>query len=325
MYSLHAFGTVLISFVFGHKLESDRMTTVVTAIFAGIAVLLAGSLPWLGFPPIPGLAWLNLHVVTVVPWAVVPMTIYLWVYWRYIDGRIGSPDSAAERRANLRANRLSPDVWAMTLMTGLIGFGAIVALLAIMARLLTMPASAQIALPEGMPSSTGFLLLVMSSVVAGVTEEAGFRGYMQGPIERQYGLAAAILINGVMFGLLHFPNFVNQPSSVFMMLPYYVAVSAVYGGMTWAANSILPSLTLHATGNVFSLTRQWTTGRSEWEISANAPALIWDTGVDPAFAVSVIACVALGSLTAWLYSGVHRMRVAQAERDAVITTAISRD
>jgi hypothetical protein len=24
------------------------------------------------------------------------------------------------------------------------------------------------------------------------------------------------------------------------MLPYYIAVSAVYGGLTWAANSILP-------------------------------------------------------------------------------------
>jgi membrane protease YdiL (CAAX protease family) len=30
-----------------------------------------------------------------------------------------------------------------------------------------------------MPLITGFLLLVMQSVVAGVSEEAAFRGYMQ--------------------------------------------------------------------------------------------------------------------------------------------------
>jgi membrane protease YdiL (CAAX protease family) len=48
--------------------------------------------------------------------------------------------------------------------------------------------------------------LTMASVVAGVTEEAAFRGYMQTRIERQYGLLIAILVNGVMFGLLHFPN-----------------------------------------------------------------------------------------------------------------------
>jgi Type II CAAX prenyl endopeptidase Rce1-like len=86
---------------------------------------------------------------------------------------------------------------------------------------------------------TMFMLLVMSSVVAGVTEEAGFRGYMQGPIERRYGLAVGILVNGMMFGLLHFPN---HPDAVMLMLPYYIAVAAVYGGLTWAANSILPAL-----------------------------------------------------------------------------------
>jgi len=289
------------------------MTTVVLAILAGIAVLLGGSLPWIGLPPIGGLAWSNLRVLPVVPWAIVPMAVYLWFYWQYIGGRLGSRDKAATRRANLRANRVSPDVWAMSLVTGLIGFAAIMALLAIMARLVTMPESARITLPEGMPSLTVFLLLVMSSVVAGVTEEAGFRGYMQGPIERQYGLATAILVNGVMFGLLHFPNFSSQPSAVFMMLPYYVAVSAVYGGMTWATNSILPSLTLHALGNVFSLTRHWTTGRPEWEISANTPTLVWATGVDAAFAGAVMACVALGSLMAWLCTRVHRMRVDEGE------------
>ena len=44
----------------------------------------------------------------------------------------------------------------------------------------------------------------MQSIVAGVTEEAAFRGYMQSIIERRYGIVMAILVNGLFFGLLHF-------------------------------------------------------------------------------------------------------------------------
>ncbi len=101
-----------------------------------------------------------------------------------------------------------------------------------------------------MPFVTALSLLVMGSIVAGVTEEAAFRGYMQSPIERRYGLGLAILVNGLMFGLLHFPN---HAADVLWMLPYYVAVSAVYGGLTWAADSILPALVLHAAGDVVVL------------------------------------------------------------------------
>ena len=197
------------------------MTTIVFAVFAGMGVLLAGNLPWVAL-----LAPLNLRLLPVVPWAIVPMAIYLMLYWRYIGGRIGSPESADTRRADLRANPLPPDVWIMAIFTGLVGFAALLALVAVMARLVTLPESAPIVAPTGVPRLTVFLLLVMSSIVAGVTEEAGFRGYMQGRIERRYGLAMGILVNGVMFGLLHFPN---HPAAVMSMLPYYIAVAAVYG------------------------------------------------------------------------------------------------
>ena len=129
--------------------------------------------------------------------------------------------------------------WAVLPAAGLVGFGALVTLLAFAARLVALPASSPIVTPPGMPIATALALIVMASIVAGVTEEAAFRGYMQGPIERRYGLAAAILVNGTLFGLLHFPS---HPADVLPMLPYYLAVSAVYGGLTWAANSILPAL-----------------------------------------------------------------------------------
>jgi hypothetical protein len=156
-----------------------------------------------------------------------------------------------------------------------------------------------------MPSLTAFLLLTMSSIVAGVTEEAAFRGYMQTPIERRYGLAPAILVNGTMFGLLHFPN---HPDAVLTMLPYYIAVAAVYGGLTWAANSILPALVLHAGGDVWSLGRLWVTGRPEWQMSTSQPTLIRETGVDGSFLIAVVSFVTLAGLTIAAYRAVRRLR-----------------
>lgn len=267
------------------------MTTIATAVGLGIAVLLAGSLPW-GVV----LAPLNLRVWPEVPWALVPMAVYLWVYWRFIGGRLGPPATSEARRVSLRAGPVAPDKWPLAMITGLVGFGGLMLLLLTMARLMTMPESAPITTPAAMPPFTGFLLLVMASVVAGVTEEAGFRGYMQGPIERRYGVLPAIAVNGTMFGLLHFPN---HPGAVVTMLPYYIAVAGVYGGLTWAADSILPALVLHAGGDVWSLTRLWLSGRPEWQLGT-APTPAGTGGVDAAFVMTAVGTVLVAALFVYL-------------------------
>ena len=282
------------------------MTTIVTAVFAGVLVLLAGTIPWGGFGPISGVGALNFRVGTAVPWAIVPMALYLWVYWQFIGGTWGDPADAARRRLNLRANRLQAGLWGPSLAAGLLGFGALLALLTVAARLVSLPSSLPIPTPPEMPVVTAVLLIVMQSVVAGVTEEAAFRGYMQGMVERRYGIAAAILVNGTLFGLLHFGN---HPREVLLMLPYYIAVSAVYGGLTWAADSILPALVLHSVGDVVVLTRWWATGRPEWQLAATPPPLVWESGVDASFAVAMAASIVLALATAWAYGAVRRYRV----------------
>ena len=273
------------------------MSTIASAVLIGVGVLLAGNLPWALL-----LAPLNLRFLSIVPWAIVPMAIYLCVYWAFISGAIGPRDTAAARRENLRARRLPASVWAAAIVTGLIGFGAVLALTAVMARLIVMPAS-QIVTPPSMPAATTIALLTMASVVAGVTEEAAFRGYMQSPIERQYGLAVAILVNGAMFGLSHFPT---HPGAVVVMLPYYIAVAAVYSGLTWATNSILPALTLHAGGDIWSLIRLWATGKAEWQRSQEPPALVWDAGLDPSFLSAIALGTVLGIATFILCRNLRR-------------------
>lgn len=274
------------------------MSTIASAVIIGVGVLLAGNLPWALL-----LAPLNLRFLPSVPWAIVPMAIYLSIYWAFISGVIGPRDTAATRRDKLRARRLPPAVWAASIVTGLIGFGAVLTLTAVMARVIEMPVS-QIVTPPEMPAATAITLLVMASVVAGVTEEAAFRGYMQSPIERQYGLAIAILVNGTMFGLLHFPT---HPGAVAGMLPYYIAVAAVYSGVTWAADSILPALALHVGGDVWSLVRLWATGKAEWQRSGVAQALIWDTGLDASFLSAIGLCAAFSIATFVLCRQLRRL------------------
>ena len=157
-----------------------------------------------------------------------------------------------------------------------------------------------------MPAVTAIALLAMASVVAGVTEEAAFRGYMQSPIERQYGIAVAILVNGAMFGLLHSST---HPGAVVVMLPYYIAVAAVYSGLTWATNSILPALALHVGGDIWSLVRLWATGKAEWQRSDAAQALVWDVGLDASFLSAVGLCAAFSIATFMLCRQLRRFAI----------------
>lgn len=271
----------------------QRLPAIVRGVLAGAVVSSAGLAPWVLF------AKANGKFLPSVPWAILPTALFLWVFWRYLNGA-GWPRATSEaRRISLRANSLSGDVWGMAIFAGILGFIALFPLLGLMSRLVILPTEAQpIRVPPQMPFVTVFLLLVMASIVAGVVEEAAYRGYMQGPIERRHGPIVAILISGALFGLAHFTH---HPAGVFAMLPYYVAVAAIYGGLAYATNSILPGLVLHAGGDIFELNRLWMTGQPEWQLNAKAPQLIWDTGADGAFFGLVAAFILAGSAAAWAY------------------------
>jgi len=269
-----------------------RLPVVVRAVLAGLGVASAGTIPW----ALLGLA--NQKWLVAVPWAIVPMAIYLRFLWRYLRGE-GWPAATSEaRRVSLRANPVSGDLWGMSMLAGMLGFGALMPFVIVLGRLVRLPVESQpIRVPTAMPFVTVFLLLVMASIVAGVVEEAAFRGYMQGPIERRHGAVVALLLNGVIFGAMHFTH---HPAAVVPMLPYYVVITMIFGGLAWATNSIMPSLVLHTLGDVFSLTRLWATGQPEWQQTAPAP-LIWDGGADGTFWSALALLILLGGATVWAY------------------------
>ena len=133
----------------------------------------------------------------------------------------------------------------------------------------------------------------------GVVEETAFRGYIQGGIERRYGLTTAILVTGSLFGLSH----VTHPEVGLVLLPFYMSVAAVYGLLAAATNSTYPSMLLHAGGNVFSAFSLFTQGRSEWQLTAVPPPTIWQGGIDGSFFANLAMLAVAGAATVMAYRG----------------------
>lgn len=257
------------------------------AVLIGTAIVLVGTIP-------RNLAVAaNLRFFTSVPWAVPLVAAYLWFLWWYLKGG-GPPDSTAEnRRTGLRANNLSKEVWAWALLAGALGIVTLVLALRVGNRLIALPRQ-QVPDLTGVADVTVLSLLLISAPFAGFVEEAAFRGYMQGPIERRYGLPVAILITGTVFALVHL-------DFTLILWPYYVAVAAIYGTVTYLTNSILPAVLLHTGGNIYSNLDLWLHGQAEWQASGGPATLIWDTGADASFWISSVALLVVGAAGAWAY------------------------
>jgi membrane protease YdiL (CAAX protease family) len=267
------------------------MDVIARAVFLGMAVMLAGTIPRnIVFAA-------NLRHGASVPWTVPVIAAYLWFLWRYLGGA-GPPAATAEERArSLRAHDVSGAAWVWALLAGVLGIVALVIGLRLLSRLVVLP---QQQLPDLSHVSrfTIFALLLMAAPVAGIVEEAAFRGYMQGPIERRYGLPIAVLITGTMFAVAHL-DFTP------ILWPYYVTVAALYGVVTSRTNSILPAIVLHTAGNTFSNLDLLLNGQSEWQ-AAGRTTPIWQTGIDASSVQSLIALVMVSALMVFAFRRLRR-------------------
>ena len=177
-----------------------RLPVLPRAVVVGLAVGLAGTLPW------AKLIGANTRHPSSVPGAVPLRGAFLYLYWLYVVGGRGGPRATADaRRASARAHCLSGDMWGQALVTGVLGLIGVLLLQGILSRLVTLPRQQDLDV-SNYPLVTVILWVVMSAVVSGVVEETAFRGYMQGPIERRHGLLVAILVTGSLFGFSHFAH-----------------------------------------------------------------------------------------------------------------------
>jgi len=149
------------------------------------------------------------------------------------------------------------------------------------------------------PFLTLLFSIFMGSTVAGIVEEAAFRGYVQAPIERRHGPVVAILVQAMPFALLHLVN----PGMPFRyVVSIFVFSALVYGPLAYLSGSIVPGAVLHATGDVLSLGILW------W-LSVFAPlrlrrgAAILPALGDWLFWISCLETIILALLAVWAFRG----------------------
>ncbi|HEY3053003.1 MAG TPA: CPBP family intramembrane glutamic endopeptidase [Thermoanaerobaculia bacterium] len=197
------------------------------------------------------LAGINLRFTPRVPWSVPVMAMVLLAYWRYVGGDGPPRRLSAIRSERLRALPLSPRVWRLSLIAGGLGVAAVWATFAALRGVLhIIPPADNIA---RFPVWTIFAAIMMGSAVAGVAEEAGFRGYMQLPLERAYGPLVAVGTTSILFTLVH----LSHGARILPFLPFYFVVAVLYGLLALLTGSIFPSMTLHFAGDVLMFSFQY--------------------------------------------------------------------
>lgn len=275
-----------------------RIPVLVRSVVVGFLVAAAGTLPW------AALFAANVKLLPSVPWSVIPASAWLWIWWKYFSGA-GPPRSTSEaRRVLLRANPLSSDQWAGAMGASMLATITFVFFLAVLNRLVSLPSQGLSEAERAIPQLTMVFGIIMGSIVAGIVEEGSFRGYMQGPIERRHGPVVAILVTGTVF------TFVHATHSYFALtlFPFYLAAAAMYGGLAYATNSILPGVFLHAGLNLITAMQTLTTGRAEWLDTPQPKPTVWEAGPDLMFGVSVIGTLITGAATIAAYTGLAKLR-----------------
>jgi len=255
----------------------NRVPLLVRALLAAAAVTGIATVLW------GVLIQTNLRFAPKLPWAALIMAGFLFFYWKYLKGWGWPQSTAAKRRASLRAERLSAAVWRWSLLAGGLGLAASIALFIVLHRLMRWPQPSHADLSH-IPSVTLLLTIFMSAAVAGISEEAGFRGYMQGPLEQRYGPAVGLAITSVVFGLAHLSHGAFVPALLFD-----IGWGALYGLLTYLSGSILPAVVLHSSADALEFI-------VAWKLPTVVPApLVWVSGSDTLFWFNCALVILLGT------------------------------
>ena len=219
----------------------------------------------------------NLKISPSVPWAVVVMAPVLWAMWQYLGGRWWPRRTSATRRCLLRANRVSQQTMAWSLLAGVLSIVALAGYWIVFFDLVKMPPNV---LPEmtKYPKLTLILFGIMASFVSPFSEEAAFRGYFQMPLEQEFRGVTAVAISSVLFSLAHLTQGLYWPK-----LLVYLLAGLVFGTIAFLTQSTWPAVPVHILADMsfFALV---------WPFDA-ARRLIWDVGADAWFYLHVAQAV----------------------------------
>jgi membrane protease YdiL (CAAX protease family) len=219
----------------------------------------------------------NLRSSPAVPWSVPVMTVLLWLMWSYLGGKGWPRSTSAARRHYLRANRRSARTYLWSFAAGILSVVALAGYWIVLFRLVKMPPNA---LPDmsSYPRVTVALMILMGSLVAPFMEEAGFRGYFQVALEREFRGSVAVIMSSLGFAFAHFAHGILWPK-----LLVYFLVGVAFGATAYLTNSTLPAILPHMIGDLTFFTLVWPHDA--------ARRLVSDSGTDKWFWIHVAQAV----------------------------------
>ena len=226
----------------------QRLPPAVRAVLVGLAVFTVGE------QPAAVLFYANLERWLTIPWSVVPITLWLWIFWQYFGGRWWPSSTAQSRAEGLAARPLSRHVWRWALVAGGLGMASVVAMHLVLSPITPPTYDVYYKLFRSLPFPTLVVLLITLSAVAGIVEEAAFRGYMQGAIEKRHGPVVAIAVTTLIFVLVHFGGVQAMSAPRTFLI---AVVSVMYGVLRHLTRSIVPGIILHSVGDAASLILLW--------------------------------------------------------------------
>jgi membrane protease YdiL (CAAX protease family) len=244
-----------------------------TGLFAALLTVASGAV-W------SALFLTNLRIQPDMPWAASAMAVIAIGLWLLIGG--------GKRARYRRANGISPRAFLLAVAAGGACIAALAGLWIVLVEVVGVRRNA--ADFSHTPRLTLIASLVMASVVGGVFEEAGFRGYFQGTLERYIPWSLAVLVCALVMAPLH----VATQGFVWPVLLFYLLVDIALGASAALTNSILPGILVHSAGLFAFFALIWPADKARPMFAATGSGL-W-------FWIHAAQAVVFGIIGVWLFA-----------------------
>ena len=225
------------------------------------------------------------------PWALLVMAILLWVYIKYFSGGWWPESTSIFRAQNFRVKKLTKLDWKWGLLSAAFFVGVFQSGLMLTFRFMKYPAElfkSEYTF-DSWPVGSAWPILIMASLVAGICEETGFRGYMQVPLEQKYGPKVAIGIVSFVFVLVHLHQAWAWP-----ILFQIFAAGIFMGILAYRSGSLIPGILAHFVLDIFNFSYWWSDILGKFE---KRP--ITESGIDQHFILWSLVFVASIFLFFW--------------------------
>ena len=240
----------------------------------------------------------NLRTSAILPWSVGVMAVVLLGAITFLNGNWGFHKSQPARRTLLRMRAVPRGTLFIATLAGILALVALSGLWIVLIQ--TVKMQGNLSDFSRFPPLTVMSALLMAAISGAVSEEAGFRGYFQGALERYLPGWLAIAVAAA----LMIPEHASTQGFQWPTIVFYLLVDTMLGLTAYLTQSILPGMVIHAIGLV-------TFFGFIWPYDKFRPS-IWVNGADQWFFLHAAQTIVFGLLAVLAYASLAKRRTARA-------------